>query len=272
MTDAVTRRGGVARVATLQRDGHSRYRITEAVRAGWLIRVRRDWVALPSADAELVAAAHRGVVLSCVTLARRKGLWVLDEDRPHVAAAPHAAVPKATQATVHWSAPVVPRHPEVLEDHLENALALVAVCQPHEAARAIWESALRKGLIDAPSLARLPFSGRARRVLADVVITSDSGLETLFLTRLRWLRLRILAQVWIEGHPVDFLIGDRLVVQIDGGHHVGVQRTKDIEHDARLMLLGYHVIRIGYVQIVHDWASVHDLIVRAVGQGLHLAT
>jgi very-short-patch-repair endonuclease len=100
---------------------------------------------------------------------------------------------------------------------------------------------------------------------------SDSGLETIFLTRLRWMRIRILFQTWIAGHRVDFLLGERLVVQIDGGHHVGAQRTSDIAHDAALTLLGYHVIRLGYEQIVSDWPAVQDLIMRAVAQGLHRA-
>ncbi len=89
--------------------------------------------------------------------------------------------------------------------------------------------------------------------------------------RLRFLRLPIRQQVWLAGHPVDFLIGDRLVLQIDGGHHVGSQRRSDIAHDARLTLLGYHVIRIDYVQVMTRWVDVHDVIVRAVAQGLHRA-
>ena len=59
------------------------------------------------------------------------------------------------------------------------------------------------------------------------------------------------------------------MLQIDGGHHVGQQRTSDIAHDAQLMLLGYHVIRVGYEQVVNDWPAVQDVIMRAVAQGLH---
>ena len=81
----------------------------------------------------------------------------------------------------------------------------------------------------------------------------------------------IIPQAWIAGHRVDFLIGDRLVLQIDGGHHVGAQREADIEHDAALMLLGYHVVRVGYWQIIDRWHSVQDMIARAVAQGLHRA-
>ncbi|HYP73948.1 MAG TPA: DUF559 domain-containing protein, partial [Microbacterium sp.] len=72
------------------------------------------------------------------------------------------------------------------------------------------------------------------------------------------------------GHRVDFLIGARLILQIDGGTHVGAQRDSDIRHDAQLMLLGYHVIRVGYDQVVGRWHEVQDLIMRAVAQGLHL--
>ena len=67
------------------------------------------------------------------------------------------------------------------------------------------------------------------------------------------------------------LVGDRLVVQIDGGTHVGEQRAEDIRHDAELKLLGYHVVRVTYHQVMHEWHVVQDLIMRSVTQGLHLA-
>ncbi|WP_344096256.1 endonuclease domain-containing protein [Microbacterium deminutum] len=117
----------------------------------------------------------------------------------------------AKGTTVHWAQPPVPRHPDSLEDPVENV------------------------------------------------------------PRLSWMKISIVPQAWIAGHRVDFLIGARLVLQIDGGHHVGAQRTSDITHDAQLMLLGYHVIRVGFDQMVNDWPSVQDLITRAVAQGLHRA-
>jgi very-short-patch-repair endonuclease len=86
------------------------------------------------------------------------------------------------------------------------------------------------------------------------------------------MRLRIIPQAWIAGHRVDFLIGERLVLQIDGGHHVGKQREDDIRHDAELRLSGYTVIRVGYRLIIDDWPAVQDLVMRAVAQGLHLAS
>lgn len=108
-------------------------------------------------------------------------------------------------------------------------------------------------------------------MLAAAEVWSDSGLETIVVPRLRWMRLSLRRQIWIAGHRVDLLIGERLVLQIDGGHHVGAQRDADNAHDAALMLLGYHVIRVGYRQVIHQWEQVQDVLMRAVAQGLHLA-
>ncbi|MGC5223243.1 DUF559 domain-containing protein [Micromonospora sp. DT81.3] len=260
-------KGGVVPVRSLRRAGHSEHAVARAVSTGVLVRVRRGWVAVPDADPYLIAAARAGVVVSCITQARRLGLWVLAGAEPHVAAPQHAGHVAALDATVHWAAPLVPRVPGALED----VLALVADCQPSERALVIWESALRRGMVDRVALARLPLGPKARTILADAHPFSDSGLESLFRDRLRWLQLPIIAQPWLAGHRVDFLIGDRLVFQIDGAHHVGAQREADIAHDARLMLLGYHVIRVGYTQVIDQWPSVQDLIMRAIAQGLHRA-
>ncbi|QLD13194.1 DUF559 domain-containing protein [Microbacterium oleivorans] len=221
----------------------------------------------------LVAAAKAGVVLSCVTQASRSGLWVLaDRDEPvHVAAPPHAGGVRVAGARVHWRAPALPRHPDALVDPIENVLVLVATCQPWERALVIWESALNRGLVDSRAMERFDLPPAARAVLGAATPWSDSGLETLVIVRLGWIGVPIRPQVWIAGHRVDFLIGDRLVLQVDGGHHVGAQRRSDIEHDAALSLLGYHVIRVDYVQIIERWQEVSDLIQRAVAQGLHLA-
>jgi very-short-patch-repair endonuclease len=71
--------------------------------------------------------------------------------------------------------------------------------------------------------------------------------------------------------PRRLPIGERLILQIDGGTHVGAQREQDVRHDADLLLMGYHVIRVGYAQMINDWPGVQDLIMRAVAQRLHLA-
>lgn len=238
---------------------------------GLRTRVRRGWIAVPGADPDLVAAARYGVVVSCVTAAARHGLWVA-----HAPEKPHAAYPgrgrvARSAAVVHWQRPIVPRHPDALEDPIENVLMTVASCLPFEEARAVWDSALNKRLVDLSTLKRMPWTGAARTLVDQATPWADSGLETIFVARLRWLKPPIHVQVWIAEHRVDVLIGDRLVVQIDGGHHVGAQRTADIRHDAVLLLLGYHVIRVGYEQVMHRWPEVQDRILHAVAQGLRRA-
>jgi hypothetical protein len=55
----------------------------------------------------------------------------------------------------------------------------------------------------------------------------------------------------IDGHPVDGLIGEHLVVQIDGfSHHRAEQRRRDLRAGARLVLRGYTVLRFDYVQVL----------------------
>lgn len=111
----------------------------------------------------------------------------------------------------------------------------------------------------------------ARALCDEAVPWSDSGLESFVVPRLAWLKLPITPQVWIAGHQVDFLIGDRLVFQIDGGHHVGAQRSQDVAHDAELMLLGYHVVRVTYALVMERWHEVQAQLMMAVAQGLHRA-
>lgn len=263
--------GGIARVQTLRAQGVSRHELGRAVEFGLIRRVRKGWVAEDGADRMLLRAARHGAVLTCVTQAHRLGVWVHDEEPGvHWGSAPGGAGHKPDDVQVHWSKPLVPRHPDALEDPIENVLALVADCAPFEQALATWESALNKRLVQRSVLERLPLKRAARDVLARAIPFADSGLETYLRERLRWLGLSLTFQIWIAGHRTDLLIGDRLVLQVDGASHTGSQRNEDIRHDAELTLMGYHVIRVGYRQVMEQWHVVQDLIMRAVAQDLHL--
>ncbi|WP_235566915.1 endonuclease domain-containing protein [Microbacterium sp. Root180] len=84
--------------------------------------------------------------------------------------------------------------------------------------------------------------------------------------------VKVRQQVWIDGHPVDGLIGERLVVQVDGfEHHRAADRRRDIAADARLMLRGFHVLRFDYVQILFHPEQVISVIQTAIAQRRHLA-
>ena len=157
-----------------------------------LNRIRRGWVALPLADPYLVAAANRGVVLTCITQAKRLGLWVLDADgdRPHVGADPRSSrATTARGAVVHWSRPLVARAPGQLVDPIENVLAAIAACQPFEHALATWESAFRQQFASGGRCG-LSNSGRRPAPAARGRCLLGLGLETMVVPRLRWMGLR----------------------------------------------------------------------------------
>ncbi|MGK0742839.1 DUF559 domain-containing protein [Leucobacter sp. Z1108] len=265
------RQGGVVSTAYLRRAGHSFQAIAKSVESGVAERPRRGWIALRGADPLLKLAAQNNAVLTCVSAAKLQGLWVLSESRPHLATrSGHARAPE-TGGVVHWATPPIPRHPEILVDPVENFLDCVARCQPHESALTIFESALNKRLITRIGLLKLPMSAAARRLLEVATPFADSGLESIVASRLQWLRVPVVPQAWVLGHRVDLLIGERLIVQIDGAHHTGAQRDEDIRHDAYLLTHGYLVIRVSYAQVLEHWPEVQSRIMSVVAQGLHLA-
>ncbi|MBC9927574.1 MULTISPECIES: endonuclease domain-containing protein [unclassified Leucobacter] len=263
--------GGIARTATLLTSGFTRYEIAQAVARSLVFRVTRGWVALPNTDPLLLLAARHSVTISCISRAKRLGLWVFSEERTHVASLPNGPPLHDPRLVVHRHRPLVPRHPDLLEDSLVNTLVLVTTCVPHEEAVAIWDSALNKKLTDLHSLSQLALPARARDVLNDATPLADSGLETYLRQRLGWTNVPLKLQVWLFGHRVDALLGERLVLQVDGGYHVGAQRDSDNLHDAQLRLRGYTVIRISYRQLIHEWPAMQDLITNAIANGLHRA-
>jgi len=100
---------------------------------------------------------------------------------------------KPAHVRMHWAKPLVPRHPDAVVDPIENVLALIADCTPHEQALATWESALNQGVVTREALQRLPLKRVARDLLAEAIPFADSGLETYLRARLQWLGLPLSA-------------------------------------------------------------------------------
>lgn len=260
---------GVIRTAELRELGMSKYAIAKEVDSGALVRIERGWVAAPTAEKALVQAAQLHLTLSCITQASRLGLWVRKEPARHFAVPRPGSERRVATDRLHYWKPVEFRRPFALEDSLVNVLSNVARCQPHEDAVATWDSALNKQLITRTQLEQAQLCTRAKLVLKDTDRFSDSGLESYLRVRLRWLPTSIRAQTWLLGRRVDFLVGSRLVLQIDGGTHVGAQRNKDNSHDAALVASGYTVLRFGYAQIMYEWSEVQESILCAMRAGLH---
>ena len=271
-------RDGIAHRQDVLRAGYSAGALRAAVRSGAVSMIRRAWAALPSAPADLLTAARAGGRVSCVSLARRRGWWMPIGVDPHLhlhllpGSAP-AGLPPEWPGALHWTAPIAPPGRGLIAT-VEDALRQIATCVPFDAALVLWESAARKEALSADALRRVLWKSRAARDLAEHVDgLSDSGLETLVVAPLRRWGLRVRQQIVLAGQPVDALVGDLLVLQIDGFEHhsSSAQRSRDIAHDAELRLRGYTVLRFSYAQVVHDWPAVQTRIRRALAAGLHVA-
>lgn len=277
--DWLVSHGSIAHRDEVRQAGFGTSLLRSFVRDGPAEMIRRAWVALPAAAPDLVAAARAGGRVSCTTLARRRAWWIpasaLGAVHLHMTPGSGSArTPAGWDGTLHWTKPVAPVPLGSLLASIEDALAHIAVCEPFDTALVLWESAARVERLAAEYLRSVRWGTRAARELAQAVGgLSDSGLETLVVVPLRRWGLQVRQQVTLAGRPVDLVIGDRLVVQIDGYefHSDSAQRTRDIAHDAELRLRGYTVLRFSYAQVVHDWPAVAAVIRRAVAAGLHLA-
>ena len=113
-------------------------------------------------------------------------------------------------------------------------------------------------------------SPRGRRVLRLLDPASESGLETLARLSLRGRGIRIRSQVQVAKiGRVDLLIGDRLVLELDGESFHG-DFERDRARDRALIALGYVVMRITYRQLLEEWEVVERQILDVVRRREHL--
>lgn len=260
----IRRRGGIAHRRELEAAGWG------AARLRGLEPVGRQWVTTGDALEPLVEAARRRARLACVSAAAQLDLQLL-----HAPTHLHLHVPRqgtqrpAPDLRLHRSRVIQPVGPYALVESVPDMLANVARCLPFVEALIVWESALRRGHANLAELRRIAWSGPVQRRLARAASDlSDSLLETILLHRLRELGVSCRQQVRLRGRSVDLLVGERLVIQIDGHQfHQAAQRRSDIAFDAQLVLDGLHVLRFDYLQVVQDEAA--PVVLRAIAQGLH---
>ncbi|KXZ60634.1 hypothetical protein Mlaev_01420 [Microbacterium laevaniformans] len=267
-------RGTVMHRQQLRDQGYRPDQLRAAVRSGAVELLRRAWFVGLDAPDDLREAARRGGRVTCTTFARRRGWWMPETvgDDVHLHFPPGSTGPRAPwDGVAHWSRPIAPLGRSLLAT-VEDALAHIAVCVPPEAALVLWESASACERLAPEALRAIRWPSPAATALAaEVNGLADSGLEVLVCRPLRRLRLRVRQQVYLAGKPVDVLVGEWLVIQIDGWayHSSSAQRSADIAHDAELRLRGYTVLRFSYAQVVHGAAGVERVIRRALAAGLH---
>lgn len=279
---AVVDLGGIARTTALVGRGVGRADLTRAVLQGELLRPRQGVYAVPTTPTSTVEAlSHRGVT-ACVTAGRELGLWILDDgdDEPfhtwvrgghHPTRVAIEPAPGTGACCIfHRDAPV--EGPSLTTVGVVHCLIQILGCRGEECFFAALESALRQSLITPQqrALLRSRVPQPARRLVDFARSDADSGLESLMRLRLHRHGITLASQVSIPGvGTVDFVLGDCLIVEADGGTHDGPARHSDRVRDAVAMALGFSTLRFDYAMIVHDWPLVEDAVLSAVRRGLH---
>ncbi len=159
-------------------------------------------------------------------------------------------------------------------DSFEWALLHSLECQTRVDAIVTLDSAVNKGRISLSELhllvGDLPKKTRAYVDLVDP--RAQSGLETKARLGLRALGIPFRSQAEIPGVGcVDLLVGERLVLEMDGEEwHSGPEAyAVDRERDLTLVELGYTVIRLTYDQVMDEWPRVIAVIRARVARREH---
>lgn len=253
----------------LQARGLGSREIERALRDGLLVRLRRGWYGTPDLAPSLAHATRIGGRLSCISALESHGAWVIRSDLTHVRVGTGIAVPRRVDARLHWTHERA--RPGV--DSPEVALAVAVQCVDRETLVAAVDSVLQRGILSAPEVDQILMStprGRAVRALVDGA--AESGIESLVRLRLRAHRIRFRSQVTIAGvGRVDFLVGERLVVEVDGyAWHGDPNRFEnDRRRDRQLLRRGYLVMRASYRQVIDDLDGLVEAILDVVRRREH---
>lgn len=256
--------------------GYTPKGITRAVRSGHLIRLRRDHyvaTAEPAAD----AAVRIGGLLTCITILEAWGVFVVSDGRFHIHVertmsrlrGPHDRTQRwdrrryGSFVRLHWGCARGGAGREAVS--LDEAIRAMVRCRPPREVVGALDSILHLGLRSWDELrdvfASLPRKYEVLLRLADG--RAESGPESLVRLMLRQLGAVFDIQVRIDGvGRVDFLIGDRLIIECDSrAHHSDWdQRRKDIRRDQEAARRGYATVRLLAEDVLFRPAEVRQLL------------
>lgn len=275
---SIARHGGLVATCELAADGFTRSDIDAHLASGRIVRVRHGWYSRREIHPEMLAAARVGGRLTCCSALDLSGFWVVRDARLHIAVDRNDCQLRSPSdsrrrlsagegVVVHWRTHRTPSR--LLVDPI-GALHDFCDCARPDLITAATDSVLHQR----PWLRQevLALAERAESAVSRALLSADgiceSGTETLF-----WLRMRRPAprrQVKIPSvGRVDFVFGDRLVVEIDGYefHSSRDDFESDRRRDALLSSLGYRVLRFSYRQVMDRWDEVESAVRGAIARG-----
>lgn len=253
--------------AELRQGGSSGADITRAVKAGTLVRLRRDHYAYPDIDDDVADAVRVGGRVACITLLQKLGVFVLRSAGLHLHIRPHMSRirrRKSLPTVMHWSNRVQEggmRHVVPLRDAVLQSI----LCQEPRAAIATLDSLLHLRLATRDQVALLfqALPARLHALLNLVDPSAESGPETYMRLILRTLGLRYESQVQLPGvGRVDFIVEDWLIIECDSKefHEGWDKQVEDRARDVAAARLGYTTIRPLASDILFDSSGVREQI------------
>lgn len=269
--DTLRRMGGIARGIELQKYGFTRSSLARDVNAGRVERLRNGIFAVHEVPADVRAAVEHGGALTCASVLRLHGVWVLPApDGPHVwlGAGSRSYVHPGCSCTTHWHRGPVP----LARVDVATALLHFRQCAGDEAFFAAYESAWHKRLLTRADRERVRAAlPDAARWLVDFARSdADSGLESLVRLRLHLLGIAVRSQVRISTvGVVDFVVDGWVIIEVDGreNHESSTHRHKDRVRDAAAARLGYETLRFDYAQVVYGWDDVQAAVLAVLRRG-----
>lgn len=267
---------GVAVASTQQllRGGARARDLTEAVRSGALIRVRRGHYAPAGTAAQVLGAVRVGGRLACVSAAALHHVFVFDASVLHVHLEHGSSRMRTPQnqrrplnsmnrdgLLLHWSPLLYPTDGTEYSVGLRDALAQIIRCQSAPHAVAALDGAMRAGLIDGDALAAIfaHMPQRFAQLQGKVDARSESGQESVLRMIVEAMGLDYEIQVRIDGvGRVDMVIAGVLVVEADSrAHHKEwEQHVRDRTRDRLLAARGFLTLRLLYRDIMYDAEGV----------------
>jgi len=281
VVDALTMLGGIAPARDLLAGGVTEQQLRTASLRAEVLRFRKGWYALRGTSEEVIRASRVGGALCCASAAAFHRLWVPDTSRLHVSVHRTASRlrdpdrhrtrldPADAKVIVHWTGDRRAAH--LWSQPVDTSLLEIVGCQGAAAGFVVFESALRKGRFDriGEELFRASLPADLRPFFAPANRLSDSGTESILKLALIEGGIPFRQQVLVPGvGPVDFLIGEALVVEVDSKEfHSDALRER--RKDAALSIRDFRTHHYFYSQVMFELAEVMDAIRAALARGDH---
>lgn len=259
LTYLLTQHFGVVSSAQLREAELDHNSVRNFISRGALTRLRHGWYAGQGAIPVVVSAVRAGGVLSGPSALKLRGVWTPPNQPVHVRLRRpenlkrHSSMGRAVPFALSEGR-AVPLNQSV--DPPAAALLTSILACPRDNAIVLADSLVNLNMLsplELESVARRA-GKRGNEVLKLVADTSQSGTETYFRLWLirHGIKFRAQAEIPLVGW-VDFLIGDRLVIEIDSRthHETPENHDKDRRRDRFLTAMGYRHIRLTYAEVMY---------------------